>query len=474
MKKRPVFVLGVVSVIAGSASLGVRAQDTRPPRVRVAGIFDGQLVTKGEKIYARAPADSTGVQFIFQPETGGDVRIPPVVLGTDTGHMEPTFGPDCGSSPCQKRVFSVALEKQLSDIDEGWGQLTVRDIGTGEGSSVRIYWDDSPPVATILSPRFDASLAAGDKIEVVAHTFDDDIIAIKVKWILAPLFGRDIPTFEQHNLGFDFAGHAACVPTSVGASLQWLQDAGLANVINPIYQGDNKKLVEALGMAMQTTTSGTGGGDARDGLAVFLFFTTGLLAGRDYTLDHLGPGSGTYGFTPEEMLEQFQAGGAITVGFHNLSSDDSFGHMLALSSVSVNDDGTAWVRVMDPNVEPNPGGQMTGEFRTFKLHKNGKIDWTDANPGYYSPASGQVKLDELLIARDFGAVASSASVATSGPGETGGEVSGKVTDGGRTFVGTFTPPAGSPGPWLLVSESTQRAGHTQRAYRFIGGVARPR
>ena len=402
MKNRPVFLLTAAAFIAAAdASRAVIAQDTRPPRIRVSGILDGQLVARGEKIYARVPPDSAGVEFIFQPETSGDVRVPPIVLGVDPGHLEPTFGPDCGSSPCEKRVFSVALDRQLADLDEGWGQLMVREIGTGAESSVRVYWDETPPVATILSPRFDATLDATDKLKVVAHTFDEDIISIRVKWILAPLVGRHIPRFEQHFLGFDFAGHAACVPTSVGASLQWLQDTGQAQVINPIYQGDNKKLVTALGTAMQTTTSGTGGNDARDGLAVFLFFTTGLLAGRDYTLDHIG-GTATYGFKPEEMVEQFEAGGAIVVGFHNLDGDDPFGHVLALSNVTLNDDGTAWVQVMDPNVEPNPNGQTSGEFRTFKLHKNGKIDWTAANPGYYSPASGKVKLDEMLIARDFG------------------------------------------------------------------------
>ena len=52
---------------------------------------------------------------------------------------------------------------------------------------------------------------------------------------------------------------------------------------------------------------------------------------------------------------------------------------------------------------------------------------------------------------------------------TGGEVEGVLTEGGHTFVGTFEPPLGSPGPWLLISESTQRAGHMQKAYRFVAG-----
>jgi hypothetical protein len=471
MTHHKTFAVLAVPLLVGFAPLQASAQDTRPPRAQVSGISDGQLLTFGDKIYARVPADAVGVEFVFQPETSGDVRIPPIVLGTDYGHMEPTFGPDCEGGRCEKRMFSVALDRQLARRREGWGRLTVRELGTGEESSVRVYWDATPPIAKFQSPRFDASLDAAGKFQIVAHTRDEDVVSLKVHWVLAGLLGgRNIPLFEQHFLGYDFAQHAACVPTSVGSNLQWLQDTGQADVVNPVFTGDNKALVTALGKAMQTDTGGTGGSDARDGTAFFLFFTTGLLAGRDYTLDHLGPGSGQYGFTPEEMKEQFEAGGAVSVGFHNLPGEPGFGHFLTLSNVLLNQDGTAWIRVMDPNVEPNPGGQTTGQFRWFKLHKNGKIDWTAANPGYGSPPSGQFELDELLILRDFnapGLMMSSLAVDDAAP--TGGEVEGVLTEGGHTFVGTFEPPPGSPGPWLLISESTQRAGHTQKAYRFVAG-----
>ena len=168
------------------------------------------------------------------------------------------------------------------------------------------------------------------------------------------------------------------------------------------------------------------------------------------------------------MLEQFQAGGAVSLGFHNLPSDSGFGHFLALTKVVLNQDGTAWIVVMDPNVEPNPNGQTSGEYRSFKLHANGKLDWTAANPGYYSPASGTVKLDELLILRDF-PPANLAAATSADDVPTSGEVTGKISEDGRTFVGTFVPPEGSPGPWLLISESTHAAGHTQRSYRYVGG-----
>ncbi len=52
---------------------------------------------------------------------------------------------------------------------------------------------------------------------------------------------------------------------------------------------------------------------------------------------------------------------------------------------------------------------------------------------------------------------------------TRGEVRGKLAEGGHTFIGPFEPPPASPGPWLLISESTHRAGHTQRSFRYIGG-----
>jgi hypothetical protein len=450
------------------------AQDTRP-RVRVSGISDGQLLTSGDKVFANVPADSVGVEFFFQPETSGDVVSPRIFLGRDDGHIERTFGPDCGG-PCEKQVFSVPLDKQFSRLDEGWGQLTVHDIGTGQEASVRVYWDSTPPVSRFQSPRFNARPDSRNTFEIVAHSFDEDIVSINVHWILAVAGARDIPTFEQHFLGYDFAQHAACVPTSVSANLQWLQNTGQAQVVNPVFAGDPKKLVTAMGSAMQTDSSGTGGNDTVDGTAFFLFFTEGLLPDRDYTMEHVfpGPNSGKYGFTPQEMLEQFEAGGVVALGFHNLSGDLSFGHVMALSKVVLNDDGTAWIYAMDPNVEPNPNGQTVGQFRWFKLHANGKVDWTAANTGYYSPESGSVKLDELLTLRDFAPPAAFAAIAadsaiTPDAVPTSGEVPGRLTGGGHTFVGKFTPPPGSPGPWLLISETTHRAGHTKRAYRYIGG-----
>src|SRR5207245_5414668 len=138
------------------------------------------------------------------------------------------------------------------------------------------------------------------------------------------------------------------------------------------------------------------------------------------------------GFTPQQMLEQFQAGGAVSLGFHNLPSDSGFGHFLALTKVVLNQDGTAWIVVMDPNVEPNPNGQTSGEYRSFKLHANGKLDWTAANPGYYSPASGTVKLDGPLSLRDF-PPANPPAATSADDAPTSGEGPSKTSEDGRTY-----------------------------------------
>jgi hypothetical protein len=448
------------------------AQDTRPGRVKLGSNYDSQLLTLGNRIYAQLPPDSLGVEFSFQPATRGDVRAPAVVLGVDYGHMEPTYGPDCGGPRCEKRVFSVQLDKQLKRQPEGWGQLVAREIGTGEEASVRVYWDDTPPVANFLTPQFNEQLVGATKFHVVAHTFDEDIVSMNVFWQNVDLTagGRQIPRFEQHDLGFDFAAHAACVPTTVGANLKWLDNiAGQADTIPSGFS--NSDIVHTLGTYMDTDTGGTSGDGAVAGTIAFLLVHSGYLPGYNYTLQHLGSGDawGTYGFTPIQMLLEFTLGGTISLGFHNLSSDSGFGHFLALSNVLYNADGTAWIIVMDPNVEPNPGGVTQGQYRWFKLHTNGKIDWTAANPGYYSPASGKVKLDELLILRSFSANGIFSAIdAKTDDNPSRGQVVGRLTNGGRTFVGDFTPPAGSSGPWLLISESTHAAGHTQRAVQLVG------
>src|SRR4029077_5306044 len=139
------------------------------------------------------------VEFSFAPESRTG-ETPPIVLGTDKGHMEPTFGPDCGDSRCRKRVFSVKLGRQVKALPEGWGQLTVRDLGTGATGSVRVYWDGTPPRASFVTPRFNAEPGRSGSYQVVTQTPDENIVSIIVKWKLAINPGRAVPLFEQHFL----------------------------------------------------------------------------------------------------------------------------------------------------------------------------------------------------------------------------------------------------------------------------------
>ena len=86
-------------------------------------------------------------------------------------------------------------------------QLTVHDISTGEEASVRVC--TGIPRRPCLR-RSVASLQRAARLrntfEIVAHSFDEDsIVSINVHWIPAVAGARDIPTFEQHFLGYDFA-----------------------------------------------------------------------------------------------------------------------------------------------------------------------------------------------------------------------------------------------------------------------------
>lgn len=468
---RACVISGLLLTIAGPARLYAQGADI--PRVGLANVSDGQLVTPGRALYAAVRPDSAGVEFTFRPEGTGDVFVAPIALGTDFGHMEPAYGPDCENG-CEKKVFSIVPDKVLGNRGEGWGSLTMREIGTGAEASARVYWDPTPPVSRFVTPAFNGKRDANRRYEVVTHTLDEDVISVKLKWALAPLVSSAIPRFEQHNLGYDFAMHAACVPTSVGASLRGVHSA-LQNVLVPPFDTDDKALVETLGNLMNTDSGGTSGSELAAGLKAFLLITKGWSAGTDYDLLNIGPDDKMLGITPEQLFAAFHVyGGAIVVGLHNLASEPKFGHILSLADVVMNGDGSAQVTLMDPHVEqpwPSSDPITTGVFRSFKLHISGKLEWTDGNPGYYTPSSGQVVLDELHVITNFPSLTpvnlATATAALSGTAVSG-EVEGVLTPGGRTFVGAFTPPADSPGPWILTAETTHRAGHTMRSYRVVG------
>lgn len=71
------------------------------------------------------------------------------------------------------------------------------------------------------------------------------------------------------------------------------------------------------------------------------------------------------------------------------------------SADEVLSDGSAWVRLMDLNVEPP--GSSTGKYRWFKMNPEGSLNWSDANVEYYNPFpfTGKVRVDEMFILRDF-------------------------------------------------------------------------
>ena len=174
--------------------------------------------------------------------------------------------------------------------------------------------------------------------------------------ILANANSRHIPTFEQHALGADFAGHAACVPTTVAANLWWLHDTGQWFTRLGFFNEDFT--VNSLGSYMNTTTSGTSGANAVNGTVDYLNHWFGYENGVHYTLEHLGgadfgASSTQVGFSPQQILQQFQAGGAVSLGLHNtpageavLFPDPPFGHYVALDNVVLNPNGTAWIRIM--------------------------------------------------------------------------------------------------------------------------------
>ena len=466
--KHALHLVVVLSLFATAPIAGQRVGQ----RLSFSGIFDGQLLTRGE-IRATAPADVAALEFLFIPDGRSGQ---PVSIGRDRGTLQPTYGPECDPEPCLGQVFSVPI-RNISRLREGWGVLTARVVGGAEEVSARVYWDSTPPEAPFLSPRFNAAVNREKGLKVVAHTQDEDITSMKVFWVPIVAGNRNIPLFEQHQLGGDFAGHAACVPTTVGTNLKWLQTTQWTTWQN-FFTDDFT--VNSLGFFMGTTTSGTGGGAAVNGTVDYLNFWFGYQNGVDYNLLHPGmsEADGQYGFTPQQMLEQFQAGGAIGLGIHNmphingnLFDDPPFGHLIALDNVVLNPNGTAWLRVMDPHLQPPAA---VGAYRWLRLRKDGSIEWDAATTGYYTSSfSGLVRLDELHIIRDYSFFTSlalqSSSLQSGAAASAGGEVPGTLTNGGHTFVGRFRPPEGSVGPWLLVSESTHAAGHTQRAYRYIGG-----
>jgi hypothetical protein len=450
------------------------AADTAPPErsapLQLLGISPGMLLTPDMTLHARVSPDSgdvAGIGFAFQPR-GSETAIP---IGVDRTPIEPSFGPDCGERGCFKTdEYSVAIGDALDRVPEGDGAIVAfiegdpdRPIVTG-----RVYWDETPPIARFVTPRFGAHTQKNG-LEVVAHSKDENLVAVKVSWSLVPVGTRPIPEFEQHLLGAALTpgGHASCVPTSAAANFQWLVDTSQWNVYPQDICGvaNPACFVGVLGLLMGTGVGGggTSGSGFEQGIIDYLDFEFGYERDVDYTLEHPSTASG--GFSPEKLVEEFAAGGVVNVGLHNTPMDPGFGHVVPLAYAKLNANGTATLVLMDENQEPP--GSPTGEFRTFTLAEDGTIGWSSAYTTYYDPPSGRVEVDELLSIRDFSFFNFPFAARRSG-----GTVPGKLEGDGRTWVGRFEPPSGLPGPFLLVTKATDASGHTQTDYQYVGEPSR--
>jgi hypothetical protein len=445
------------------------AQPTDPPATLL-GLQDGQLLTRDDSLHVQINADMdvSAVEFWFYP----DEDLPATRLGVDRQPFERAYGPDCDGPCFTANQFSLPLRYTVCGSRETTGAVEVRDMETGLTlATATVYWDPTPPLARILTPQFNQAQAhPGDGFRVIASSSDEDLVLVRVTFtpILVPGGGRGIPRFEQHFLGnlLSNGGHASCVPTAVGANLQWLQDTGQW-ITNPTFcgVGNDACLVTILGVHMGTTSSGTTGNGALDGLKEMLSTEFGYQQGTHYEMEQLlvpleAAGFGFIGHRPDKIMEEFVAGSTINVGIHNIPGDPSFGHYLAVENIVLNADDSATLVLMDPNIEP-PGSSQ-GVYRVFTLHPDGTMDWDVNVTGYYDPPSGKVRLDELLLLRGF-----SAPQPLAGGGQ-GGEVPGELNENG-TWTGYFQPPSDQSGPWLLTTEAFDAAGNMQRDYQFIGG-----
>ena len=472
MKTRTTSTLAISAILlASTLDAQTPWSPPKPDRV-ILDLSRGELMTVGQEIHARLSTGqrvgSNGVEFFFMTSDGRRIS-----LGVDRLGQERSFGPDSETLLLHTDEFSVKIGQALHGVPEGPGRVSFREIGTdAEIDSVQVYWDETPPRAKFRRPAFNQVADATGGFGVVCKSSDENLVSVNVFWQLANLKSRNVPTFEQHALSA--ATHNGCVPTTVAANLTWLEDTSQWTTRPPLAFFTDKFMVNTLGYFMDTTaSSGTTGAGEINGTKQYLDFWMNYLDGVDYNLIHLGAAdfgkSATqFGFSPEQVLEQFEAGGPISLGFHNLANEPPFGHFLVLDNVVLLPSGDANIRVMDPHVSP-PAAQ--GVYRSFHLNKNGTVNWSAANPNYYSPVSGKVALDELHIIRDyhfFNFLVAPAAAATAVP--TGGQVPGALGRDGQTWTGRFTPPAGSRGPWLLTTESTDASGHMEREYRYIGGV----
>lgn len=448
---------------------GALARQAR--EVEIIGVRPGSLLTRESSIHVRVDprAQQAGVTFWFHPAGGG----PPLYLGQDSTPEERSYAPDCGDGDCVvANEYSVELRHAVCGDWEGPGSISVLPIGEARRiAAVPVYWDPTPPKSVFVQPAFNQAAARSGGFSVVTQSMDQDLVAVNVYYFDAPIlpFGRGIPRFEQHLHGAALSpgGHASCVPTAVAANLEWLDSTGQWNARPGLCgAGNHACFVGVLGFFMGTSATGTTGSGARDGLMDYLRVEFGYQEGTHYELEQdVVPLEavilGFIGHRPDRLLEEFLTGASINVGIHNMPGDPGFGHYMAVDNVTLNHDDTATLILMDPNVEP-PGSPQ-GMRRAFTLHPDGTLDWDVDVVGYYDPPSGKVKLDELLVLRPW-----ASGLSFVGSRQRGGQVPGSLQKDG-TWIGRFQPPAGSAGPWMLMTESVDAAGNLQRDYQYVGG-----
>lgn len=426
-------------------------------------VAPNDVLTTGRAIHLQLRSEYAEARTLeprFEFADGRVVRFSPVDIGTIAGN-----GPDCGGragGSCDVAGFTLPLDA-LSRSAEGRGAMIVRIQGARvDLDDIVLYWDPTPPRARFMSPRFNDPGINGAAWVIVAQSPDENIIKLVTKWKPAKAPGRGIPRFEQHNLGNSlgpYDGHGSCVPTAVAANLRWLQDTAQGHTV-PAWLNDPHDLVTYLGNKMETGTVNccTSGAGEVDGTINYLG-SIGLEQDVDYTFEHLNGA-----VTPEQLMEEFQQGGGISMGLHN----PGFGHFVALNDVKLKPNGDAAVSIMDPNVEPNPGGATLGAYRSMTLHADGTMDWLKSETGYYDAPGNKVHLDELHILRDFVFFDDLGPEAAAD--DPGGEIPGVLLPDQQTWIGVFIPPAGVTGPFLLETETTDSAGVTQRDLQYVGGV----
>ena len=119
-----------------------------------------------------------------------------------------------------------------------------------------------------------------------------------------------------------------------------------------------------------------------------------------------------------------------------------------------------------------------GIYRWFHMAKDGTLDWNNGVPAPgYGPASGHLKINSALTISGFHFFNFSPDAMTDNVPAVRAAVSAVPRGapialrptGGHTWAGQFTPPAGSPGPWLLVSQITLQSGQTKTDYKYVLG-----